>query len=101
MDFMIKRTPDVTEIALQGSLSFSDHVGFRSALEALAGPKGHRVVFNLSALKFIDSSGLGMFLIAQEEADKLGLKLSLHRPQSDVKRVMDLAKFDRVIEIAP
>jgi anti-anti-sigma factor len=100
MDYRIRQTGGVTEIALSGQMTFVDHDKFRQVMTAFDGPSGHRMVFDLSDLEFVDSSGLGMFLIARDLAEKKRLGLSLRGVRNDVRRLMDLARFERVIPIA-
>ena len=100
MKFRINSTPGVTEIALSGRMTFSDHDTFRTVMSAFEGPSGHEMVFDLSGLEFVDSSGLGMFLIARDIAEKKRLNFKVKGVQTGVRRVMNLAKFERVIQIA-
>ncbi len=100
MNFRIRQAPGMTEIALSGRMTFVDHDTFRQVMTAFDGPSGHRMVFDLSELDFVDSSGLGMFLIARDLASKKRLSLSLRGARDDVRRSMNLAKFERVIPIA-
>ena len=100
MKFRIRQTTDATEIALSGQMTFLDHDKFRQVMTAFDGPDGHRMVFDLTDLEFVDSSGLGMFLIARDVARKKRLNLSLRGVRNEVRRSMDLARLDRVIPIA-
>ncbi len=100
LNFRIRQTVGVTEIALSGQMTFVDHHKFRQVMTAFDGPSGHRMVFDLSELESVDSSGLGMFLIARDLAKKKHLALSLRGVRNDVRRSMDLAKFERMIPIA-
>lgn len=100
MHFRINQRVGVTEIALSGRMTFSDHDRFREIMTEFQGPSGHRMVFDLSELEFVDSSGLGMFLIARDVAESKQLGLSLKAPRDEVRRLMDMARFDRVIPIA-
>jgi anti-anti-sigma factor len=101
MDYQITRQADATEIHLKGRMEFSDHDAFRKVLSAFDGPPGHRIVFNLAGLEFVDSCGLGMFIIAREQAQKTGVKLSIENVQMPVRRAMELARFARFFDIRP
>lgn len=101
MEFRIAKAADATEISLQGRLSFSDHTTFRHVLDEFRSASGHRIIFNVSGLDFADSSGLGMFIIAREEAEKKGLGFTISGAHSRVKELMDLAKFDRMFDVRP
>ena len=58
-----------------------------------------RVVLDLSELQFIDSAGLGMLLILQEEAESLNKKLIVRGAGGDVKRSIELARLSEIITI--
>ena len=99
MNFHIRRGVHVTEVALSGRMTFGDHDRFRELITAFEGPSGHQMVFDLSKVDFVDSSGLGMLLIARDVAESKQLNLTLKAPQKEVRQLMELAKFNRVIPI--
>lgn len=101
MEFEIHRNDRATEVRLKGQMFYSDHHAFKDVMAAFETPDTDRVVFNLNDLRDIDSSGLGMLIIAREEAEKRGVAFSLLHPRHEVKRVMDLAKFDEVFDVTP
>ena len=70
MQFEIRKDPGVTTVRLKGRLGFSDHAEFRNIIAAFDQSPGGTMVFDLAALEFIDSSGLGMLIIARDEARK-------------------------------
>ena len=53
----------------------------------------------INGLEFVDSSGLGMILVAREEVTQLDKKLSLRGAQGQVKRVLTVAQLGKVINI--
>ncbi|MEI6558319.1 MAG: STAS domain-containing protein [Rhodospirillaceae bacterium] len=100
MAFQVSTAPGVTEIALSGRMTFADHETFREVMMIFDRPSGHEMVFDLSGLESVDSSGLGMFLIARDIAERKRLEFRLKGVPDGVRRVMALAKFERVIAIA-
>lgn len=99
MEYKIKNNPDMTEILLTGRMTFADHEKFRNVIAAFEGPAGHRMVFNLEGLEFVDSSGLGMFIIARDTAQKKNLEFSIRGARDDVKRLITVAKFHKMFNI--
>lgn len=95
MNFNVRRFDNGVEIAIRGRMCFSDHAEFRDVLAAFDGEPGEQIVFNLQDLEFIDSSGLGMLIIARDEAKKKQMTLVLENTRSEVRRLMDMARFDR------
>ncbi|CAK0779186.1 HptB-dependent secretion and biofilm anti anti-sigma factor [Azospirillaceae bacterium] len=100
MEYKIKSVGTVTEIYLSGRMTFADHEKFRNVIAAFEGPQGHRVVFDLSGLEFVDSSGLGMFIIARDTAQKRNLDFSIRGARNDVKRLITVAKFHKIFNIS-
>ncbi|MEI7606476.1 MAG: STAS domain-containing protein [Rhodospirillaceae bacterium] len=101
MKYEIRKASSVTTISLKGRMCFSDHAEFRNVIAAFDQPPGGSVVFDMSALEFIDSSGLGMLIIARDEAKRRQQELVIEKVKPDVKRLMDMAKFDRHFTIRP
>ena len=99
MHYEILKAPKVTTIGLKGRMGFADHAVFRDVIRAFDLPPGESVVFDMGGLEFIDSSGLGMLIIARDEAKKRQLEFVIKDVRSDVKRLMDMAKFDRFFTI--
>lgn len=99
MDFKIRPSDKETEIFLSGRMTFADHEKFRKVLEAFEGPSGHSMVFDLASLEFVDSSGLGMFIIARDTAQQRKLDFCLRGAKDDVKRLITVAKFHRMFTI--
>jgi anti-anti-sigma factor len=54
------------------------------------------MVFDLTGLEFVDSSGLGMLIIARDTAQKKQLEFTLRGARDNVRRLMEIAKFNRM-----
>jgi anti-anti-sigma factor len=96
MEYSIETGPGITEIALRGRMTFSDHEKFRHVMAAFQGPEGHHMVFDLTGLEFVDSSGLGMLIIARDTAQNKQLEFTLRGARDNVRRLMEIAKFNRM-----
>ncbi|CAK0760109.1 HptB-dependent secretion and biofilm anti anti-sigma factor [Azospirillaceae bacterium] len=99
MEFQTRTSPDAIEARLSGRLEFTDHDRLRDIVALLDGAKARRFVVDVSGLDFIDSAGLGMLLILQEEAEQKNIKLIVRGPRNDVKRSIDLAKIGEIVTI--
>ena len=95
MQYDVLKTSDTTTIGLKGRMCFSDHALFREIIEAFDQPAGDHMILDMGGLEFLDSSGLGMLLIARDEAKKRQLELVIQKVPASVRRVMDMARFDR------
>ena len=88
-------------VELSDKLTFEDHSAFRNLLSTVAGGGARECVFDLQHLTSIDSAGLGMLMIAHETAESEGWNMALHRPQGQVKRMLEVTEFGKVISIVP
>ncbi|WP_029007839.1 STAS domain-containing protein [Azospirillum halopraeferens] len=93
MDVTIRSAPGATEIRLHGRLTYGATEAFRAALDGMAGPAGHGVVVDLGALEFLDSSGIGMLIVARDLARKRGLAFTLRAGAGDLERLPALARW--------
>ncbi len=99
MEYKIKTGQGQTEVFLSGRMTFADHEKFRHVIAAFEGPLGHQMVFDLDGLDFVDSSGLGMFIIARDTALKRNLEFKIRGARDDVKRLITVAKFHKMFDI--
>ena len=87
------------EVKLSERMTFSDNGSFRSLLDDIVKAGAKKCVFDLSGLASIDSAGLGMFVIALDQGKKQGWTLALRSPKGQVKTLLELAKFDKLLTI--
>ncbi|HLN24547.1 MAG TPA: STAS domain-containing protein [Patescibacteria group bacterium] len=99
LDFEIKETGNVSEIAISGRLTFDVNLTFRRIVQAVAQGGGRAVSIDLSRLEFIDSAGLGMLLLLREAAKDASAKLWLTQPCGQVQRLLSVSHFHRLIPI--
>lgn len=101
MKYRVVAEAERAEAILSEDLSFSDHLAFQSATKELIAANRKHCVLDLSALVSVDSAGLGMFMIAHEECEKANHQLVLRGATGQVKRMLDLARFDTILRIEP
>ncbi|MGJ4891878.1 STAS domain-containing protein [Bradyrhizobium sp. HKCCYLR20261] len=87
------------QIAMSGEFTFTDHVPFKEMVTELFAVPGKSVVIDLSKLDFIDSAGLGMLLLARDEAKKNHRELILRKPIGQVKRMFSVTKFNALFTV--
>ena len=76
------------------SLTFNEHRSFRTAIdEALQNSKG--LVLKCHDLRYIDSAGLGMLLLAKHETEKYGKTTELEGVQGQALELMKTVAFDK------
>lgn len=86
-------------ISVAERFDYSVHKDFRDAYKSVTTPKTNFSI-NLSATKYIDSSALGMLLLAKEHADNLGGSVTLVRPSDASMKILKVASFDTIFNIS-
>src|SRR3954466_7576049 len=99
MDYRIELDDVEARIHLSGRLTFNDHGKVRTMIQEIMQSRAVRVILAIGGLEFVDSSGLGMILVAREEAVQGKKKLILRGAQGQVKRVLTVAQLGKVIDI--
>ncbi len=99
MDFQVRVTPGTVEVRLSGRLEFTDHDRLPEIVALLNEQGARRMVLDMSDLNFIDSAGLGMLLILQDEAEQRNIKLIVQKAGGDVRRSIELARLNEIITI--
>jgi anti-anti-sigma factor len=85
-------------INVSGRFDFGLHKEFR---DAYAGSKGQGMLFrvNLAGADYMDSSALGMLLLLREHAVSCAGHVVLSHPRPEVKRVLDIARFESLFQV--
>jgi anti-sigma B factor antagonist len=84
---------------LQGdALDASNAKEFKAKVAALMTP-GTKLIFELSSLKFVDSSGLGALLSCLRQLNASGGALKLCAMVKPVRALFELVRMHRVFEI--
>jgi HptB-dependent secretion and biofilm anti anti-sigma factor len=99
MDYRIDLRGAELKISLSGRLTFNDHGKVRAMIQEMVQCSASRQILEISGLEFVDSSGLGMILVAREEVSQLNKNLTLRGAQGQVKRVLTVAQLGKVIDI--
>ncbi len=73
-------------------------IQFKDQMRALTDTLTYRAVLDLSAVSFIDSSGLGAIVASLKQMPS-GIRLDLSSLQEDVARVLRLTRMDKVFII--
>lgn len=99
MRYEMKTGQEDVAVAMRGDLNFQDHPNVKKLLTELSEAGRKSWVFDLSGLKSIDSAGIGMLLIAKDEGDKAGAKITLRAPGGNVRRVLELTRIGDMMKI--
>lgn len=86
-------------IRLDGKFVFAHHRVFRKAIEDQLHSKCSALEIDLAKVDALDSSGLGMLLLAHESATKAGKTIALRNCSGGVKDILELAYFKKLFLI--
>ena len=103
MEFTKKQIqPGVVLLEMTGSIRIGPNCQqIEQAVEELIRRNETQVIFDLSGVTFIDSSGIGTLVRCLARLQKLGGPLSLTGVKGMVKGVLELTQIDRVLKIYP
>jgi len=91
---------DVFEARLSDKMLFADNTAFRKLMDEVRQAGCKTCVFDLKNLEVIDSAGLGMLMIAIEDAKRSGRNLFVKNPQGPVLKLLQLSRMDQLLKVA-
>lgn len=86
-------------VALSGELDIATADRLTKALDGLSIAQGDKLAIDLSALEFMDSTGLRLLITANREASENGYEFVVVTGGSPAKRVFELTKMDGHIKV--
>jgi anti-sigma B factor antagonist len=91
-----------TVVIPEGRLDFGAAAGFQRQVEEVlagAGTASAAVIIDCSALDYVSSAGLRVFLLATRAAQRAGISFALCALTPAVREVFDLSGFSRIISV--
>ena len=99
MELSTEKIGDVTVVSvLTEVLDASNTEEFKTGFASILN-ESNKLVFEMSHVKLIDSSGCGTLLYCQKQLNKLNGALKLCGVQETVRTLFELVRMDRVIDI--
>lgn len=86
------------EIIVKGQFQFAGHREFRDAYVGFVEAGGHFRV-KLAQTEYMDSAALGMLLLLNEHAKQHRQSITLVAPPPVIRRILDVACFDKLFHI--
>ncbi|MBK1734680.1 anti-anti-sigma factor [Halorhodospira abdelmalekii] len=84
-------------VNVRGYFDFSLHKDFRQAYKGAEGIR--RFVVDLRETEYMDSSALGMLLLLREHATDQGGEVVLRNSSREVRKILEIANFQRLFRI--
>ncbi len=95
----ITRDYDGPRVAIAGELDAYTAPRLRKLVDLLVDGSALKLVFDLSKTKFIDSTGLGVLVVAARKARDEGMEVVLDSPTRSVFRVLELTGISANIPV--
>ena len=91
---------DILLVKIYGEIDHHNAKKLREKIDSLLlEKKPTKVVLDLSLVSFMDSSGLGLIMGRYSLANELDASFVIYRPNKRVKKILELAGIERMIEI--
>jgi len=85
-------------IHMSGRFDFGSRKNFKDAMDQ-ASKEGMPVILDMGQVSFVDSSALGLLVIAHQNFKSKNILFCLVNPQTYVRQVLDLANIAKMIPI--
>jgi anti-anti-sigma factor len=95
------RDDGVAVLAVEGRINLVSAPDLRRAVQGVVDEGSARVAVDLSAVEFIDSSGLGALISGLKTARTAGGDLRLAAATEQVTSVLQLTNLDRILRVYP
>ncbi len=99
LSIQLDQNPDHWVLTLQGDLDYSECASFRMTIDRVLKHLPPATVVDLSALEYLDSSGLGLLLALSKEYAAHGGRLVLVTNES-VDNILDLTRLSGLFSCA-
>lgn len=90
---------DVTVLKLKGRLDASSAKDLKEEVGSLSEEDRIKLVIDLGAVDFIDSSGFGSLISSLRRVNKLGGDIKIAAPQDQVRAIFELTRLHRIFGI--
>lgn len=100
MDYSITSSGTTRTASINGRLTFQEQRLFRTLIEDLFSDEATRYVIDLGQVDYIDSSGLGMLLIARKRAQQAKAAIALVHVPANARETFTTARFEDLFEIS-
>ena len=88
------------KIKIRGEIDHHLAKKYRGLIDAqIFSKKPSKILLDLSLIEFMDSSGLGLIMGRYATAKEIGANFILYQPSKRVRKILELAGIEKIIEI--
>ncbi len=91
--------PNGVVLELTGDLTYANREQFKAAVETIRQRGCRYLILNMAEVRFVDSSGLGLLALVSQNFKLSQGQVSMLRPQSYVREIMNLANIQKLIPV--
>lgn len=88
---------DTLILMISGRLTFYSRKVFQALVKTSKYSRAKHIIFNMEAVTFLDSTALGGLALAYLSLEEAGIAMSMVRPQSDVRMMLESSNFSSLI----
>ena len=86
-------------LVLEGRFDFGARKHFKDTIERIQQEGCSHIILNMESISFVDSSALGLLVIAHQNLKVKQAQLTIVNPQPYVRQVLDLANVPKMIQV--
>jgi anti-sigma B factor antagonist len=94
---VIAQESEVVTVAVAGQLDLSSEAVLRDGLQLAMAGNPTEIIFDVTELTFMDSSGLAQLLIAAQQVDSVQLR----NPSDIIRRLITISGLTDTLRLAP
>ncbi|MDD9912674.1 MAG: STAS domain-containing protein [Alphaproteobacteria bacterium] len=88
------------ELKFDKTFDFESHKEFRQHIKDIMDKNPQRLSLNFADVEYLDSSALGMLMLAKHEADAKSAQIVITQlKEGHARKVLELVKFDQLFAI--
>lgn len=91
--------PNGVILDITGDLTYANREQFKSSVEHVRQRGCRNLVLNMTEVRFVDSSGLGLLALVAQNFKLTQGRVSMLKPQNYVREIMTLANIPKLIPI--
>lgn len=99
MDVKVEHLDGVSVASPAGRLDYAASAPFQAQIEGLVTESSKAVLVDASALEYVSSAGLRVFLVGAKAAKSAGIGFAVCALRPAVQEVFDLTGFGKVVSI--
>ncbi len=90
---------DFAILDMEGRFDFGARRDFKEAVDRVQNAGSRYIVLNMQDIAFVDSSALGLLVVAHQNLKLKEGRIGLVNPQPYVRQILDLANVPRMIPV--